>query len=708
MLGYEDVLKANPGTLAMAAAKWREMAQKFHTVESDFDQKVLSVTRNGLWTGGTASMANFQLIATKGQITAAQVEANAVASLLDDAKSDFEAAQKQVRAAAEGAVKAGFKVTGTGVAVLDTSTMDKATLDALRHDRETRDAYNEAAAKWTKAIEAGLQAAGDADMRAATALRSASKAGSQDNTFNGQAVGGGDAADAQRAVALVTRLDSLSPEEREQLANLMKANADSPQFSQPLLDKLGPDGMLKLAQQLDDPGKDGGKKSSYPGLRTDLTRALASATQDPGSDFYKKWREGMNGAGGKNFGSNTEPVYGYQILTTMMTKGNAKYSTPFLTDLADDITASEKKHSGKWSYKANHTGSALGADPLDNVLSVMSRQPEAATAYLDPGADGANKRLNYLMKERHWPEGYLTGYTTIKMPDPLAQSGLAAAIEAASTGEPAGSAHDGKHTEAQARVMHDTIRTLDEGQGGDKIKDTLRQPLANALADYVGDTHELLNGRNDVYGAHTGHDSVWKDGDTVRMAVGQDSLVRVMRGLSDDPAAYGALHKAETGQIAQDLAGLGSNPDRDAVKDVMGKGAAALGVYDAIRADAAMDMRDDKNAEADWKAKILYHTIGGPITPIPGVGDAAQRLVDTWTYEVSLNEKDQNNAEANAKISDTYLDGTKEMSDLVGIWARDRGVNPEDHMINGLQDDVLNTRNRSSDVAGRYLGRGNA
>ncbi|MER6301233.1 DUF6571 family protein [Kitasatospora sp. NPDC001539] len=708
MLGYEDVLKANPGTLSTAAAKWREMAQKFHAMETDFDQKVLSVTRNGLWTGGTASMADFQLVLTKGQITDAQVEANAVASLLDDAKSDFEAAQKQVRDAADGAVKAGFKVTGTGVAVLDTSTMDKATLEALHHDRETRDAYDEAAAKWTKAIEEGLQAATDADKRAAAALRSASKAGNPDNTFNGQAVGGGDAADAQRAASLATRLDDLSPQERDQLANLMRANADSPQFSQTLLDKLGPDGMLKLAQKLDDPGDDGGKKASYPSLRTDLTRALASATQDPGSDFYKKWREGMKSAGERNYGSNTEPVYGYQILTTMMTKGSAKYSTPFLTQLADDITASEKEHPGRWNYKANHTGSALGADPLDNVLTVMGRQPDAATAYLDPGADGANKRLHYLLKERHWPDGYLTGYTMVKVPDPLAQSGLAAAIEAASTGESAGSSHDGRHTEAQARVMHDTVVTLDEGQGGDKIRDTLRRPLANALADYVGDTHELLNGRNDVYGAHTGHDSVWKDGDTVRMAVGQDSLVRVMRGLSDDPAAYGVLHQAETGQIAQDLAALGPHPDRDALKDAMGKGAAALGTYDAIRADAAMDMRDDKNAQADWKAKILYHTVGAPITPIPGIGDAAQRMVDTWTYEVSLNEKDQNNAEANAKISDTYLDGTRQMSDLVGIWARDHGISPEDHMINGLQDDVLNTRNRSSDVAGHYLGRGNA
>ncbi|WP_406194600.1 hypothetical protein OH807_05530 [Kitasatospora sp. NBC_01560] len=711
MLGYEDVLHANPATLSTAAGKWREMAQRFHTMETTFDSDVLSVTRNGLWLGGAAGLADFQLLATKGQIVAAQVEANAMASLLDDAHADFDAAQKQVREAADGAVKAGFTVTGTGVAVLDPSTLDPGTRNDLHHDADTQRAYQEAAAKWTAAIEAGLQRATDADARAARALRSASKAGSIDNSFNGQALGGGDAADAQRAADLATRIDGLSDDERAQLANLMKANADSPQFSQTLLDRLGPDGTLNLAEKLNDPGKDGGKKAAYPGLQSDLTRALASATQDPNTEFYRKWREDMKGAGTKNYGSNTQPVYGYQILSTLMTKGdpNANYSSPFLGNLADDIIASEKQHPGLWSYRASHDGTSLGADPLDEVLGVMGRRPEAATAYLDPGADGSNQRLHFLLKERDWPQGYLTGMTgEMKMPDPLSQSGLGAAIEAATTGERAGAAHDGKHTDAQARIMHDTIVTMDEDHGADKIKDTLRQPLANSLADYVGDTHELLNGRNDVYNNHTGHDSVWKDGDTVRMAVGQDSLVRFMRGVSEDPAAYGTLHQAETGRISQELAAIGPNPTEAQMKDPMGKGAAALGVYDAIRADTVMDMRDDKNAQADWKAKVLYHTIGAPITPIAPLGDAAQRLVDTWTYEVSLEEKDRNNTEANAKISDTYLGANREMSDLVGVWARDRGQNPDSPEINSLQDDMLNSRNRSNDTASRYLGRGNA
>ncbi|MEV7184682.1 DUF6571 family protein [Kitasatospora sp. NPDC093102] len=710
MLGYEDVLNADHASLGTAAAKWREMTQKLHTLETDYDRDVLSVTRNGQWTGGTAAMARFQMTGTKGQIKDAQVEANAMASLLDDAKADFEAAAKQLRDTAAGAVKDGYKVTGTGVAVLDTSKLDKATLDDLRHDKGTMDAYNAAAEKWTKAIAAAVKAATDADRRAAVALRKASKAGDPDYSFNGKALGGGDAVDAQRAADLASRLDSLTSDERDLLANLMRANADSPEFSRTLLDRVGPDGMLHLAQQLEAPGGDAGKKAVYPGLQTDLARALASATQDPNTDFYRNWREQTKKLGEKNYGSNTEPVYGYQLLTTLMAKGDAKYSAPFLSNLADDITASEKAHPGRWSYRANHFGDALGADPLDTVLSIMSRHPDTATAYLDPAADGGNDRLHYLLKERQWPQGYLGA---AHLPDPLSQSGLAAALEAAATGEPPGTPHDGKHTEAQARVMHGTLVALDEGMGGESINERLRRPVAAALADYASDTHELLGLRNDFYNRRTEHDSVWTDGDTVRMSIGQDQLVRVMRGLSDDPAAYAALHRAETEMIARDLGNLEPNASASAIKDAATKGGSALGAFDAIRTDIALDVRDDKNAEADWKAKALYHLIGAPITPGIKIGeermfgDVAQRIVDTWIYDLDLQDRSHNESEAKARVSDLKLNGAKETTDLLGYWAQGRGISPEDPLINSLQTDVLNSQVSSSTLTGHYLGRGN-
>ncbi|MFH9347536.1 hypothetical protein [Kitasatospora sp. NPDC017646] len=735
MLGYEDVLNANPDALGAAATQWRAMATRFHTMQTTMEQDVLGGsgtstgigggsglftggagglgTGNGLaggpwWTGDTANLANTALLATKGQIVDAQTEANAMASLLDEAHTDFAAAQKQTRDAADGAVKDGFKVTGTGTAVFDESTLDPATRQALHHDPEARQSYQDAADKWTKAITAGVQAATRADQRIAAALRGASKAGNPlDTTFNGKAVGGGDAGDAQRAADLATNLDHLTPEQLTELQDLMKDKADHPGFSQGLLTRLGPDGMIKLSQQLSSPGDD--KKAAYTDLQGGLTHALASATQDTDTDFYRRWRQGVKDVGYNNYGSNTDPVYGYQILTTLMTKGDAKYSAPMLGDLADDITETEKKHPDAWSYKAGHNGGALGADPLDNVLAVMGREPDAATAYLDPNSGGGNQHLHYLLKDRKWPDGWIANpYAgVVKMPDPLSQSGLGAALEAATTGQPAGAPHSGHHTEAQARIMQDTVTTLDEGQGGNKINANLRQPLANALADYTNDTHEIFNGRNSQYMDHGS--TVWTDaGGTVHMGVGEDSLVRVMRGLSDNPDAYATLHQAESAKIAQELSSIGPNPSQNDIQDVMNKGAASLGVYDAIRADVSMGQRDDANLQADWKAKVAYHVVGAPLTPIPWVGDSAQRLVDTWAWEWDNQMKDHNNSIANAQISDTYLDANNEMTHLVSGWAKDRGMDPDSSMIHVVEDASHDRRSTSATTAGHFLGRGNS
>lgn len=245
-------------------------------------------------------------------------------------------------------------------------------------------------------------------------------------------------------------------------------------------------------------------------------------------------------------------------------------------------------------------------------------------------------------------------------------------------------------------------------QAGDSINAPLRQPLAKALADYVGDTHEVLGGGSETYSGHQVYGPVWKDGDTVRMAVGEDNLVRFMRGLSEDPAAYGALHRAATGRIDQDFAGMGADAAPEERKDLMGRGGAVLGVFDAIRADVEMDHRDDANAQADWKAKALYHIVGAPITAVPLVGDGAQRLLDTWTYEVSLGEKDRNNSAAIAAIADNRLAASEQMSNMIGIWARERGIGADTHAINALQRDAQSDLNTNRTKADTYLGRGNA
>ncbi|MGJ3561078.1 hypothetical protein ACR6C2_33475 [Streptomyces sp. INA 01156] len=196
----------------------------------------------------------------------------------------------------------------------------------------------------------------------------------------------------------------------------------------------------------------------------------------------------------------------------------------------------------------------------------MSKNPDAATAFFDPSGNGSgsdhvvNDHLKYLLNEREWPQHHTT--TPVKLftsDDPLSRTGLGAALEAAATGQPP--LQKGQdpwpempHSDAQARVMHGIIEELKPSEGTDApVHENLRHPLANALAQYTNDTHEILGGMDADYVRAATGDGYFRDGDTTHLAVSQKDLVQVMRGLSEDPDAYATLHKAESRYIDAEM-----------------------------------------------------------------------------------------------------------------------------------------------------------
>src|SRR5437868_1720394 len=79
----------------------------------------------------------------------------------------------------------------------------------------------------------------------------------------------------------------------------------------------------------------------------------------------------------------------------------------------------------------DYIGDRPGSDPMTGYMDALSKNPEAATNFLDPGDDlNKNGNLKYLVDDREWVEdgfGKKTG-----------QGSLALAIEAGSTGHQPG------------------------------------------------------------------------------------------------------------------------------------------------------------------------------------------------------------------------------------------------------------------------------
>ncbi|MFJ4092535.1 DUF6571 family protein [Kitasatospora sp. NPDC089913] len=690
LLGFEDVMKADPSAMARAVADWTEMARKYQGVQQRLETEVLPVTGGqNLWFGSTASAANLHISTTRQQSVDAQTEAKAVASIIKDAQGDFESAQKKLKQTVTDAQADGMKVTGTGNVLFDVGALSKEERDYYHHDPDYQQSRHEAAGQWSRKITVFLEEATAADQRAALQLRRAAKVGDPLDQFNGQAVGGGDEADGRRAAELAARLKdgkTLSPEELAELNNLMKANSGSPVYGQTLLNALGPEGTLLLADELEVRLNDrGGKlKGEYGELQTNLANTIAGATRDPNTKFYQDFRKGLQEAGVKNlnarnFGGKSEPIYGYQTLATLLQHGNAGYGKEFLNDLGTDIVDAERKDKNRWSaHQFNGPRPDLVYDPVDGVLKLMGQNPDAATMFLDPKSPGAEDRLKYLLRDREWP----TTYTNTLYGAPITdkdthQAGLAAALEAAATGDvPGDGTHTGgPHTPAQARVMQGAIDALDGDGKGSEIHDDLKMPLANALSDYVDDTHLILS--EDV--SNIQHNGAWEKNGEGHLGGSSDHIVRVMRGVADDPEAYATLYAAERAKAADALAVLPPDPqhapeDRDIPARQVGT---ALGAYDAIRTSVILDEKDDR---MEWAEKTgeFASTVNGSVTGfIPEVGDIAGGLVDLGISEWTDNIKEDAQNAGNSKSADAHYAALTQGKAMAAGWGDAHHADPK-------------------------------
>ncbi|AZQ73859.1 hypothetical protein EKH77_23930 [Streptomyces luteoverticillatus] len=686
--------------LTTAAEQWEAAAKKFESVQKDYESQVKAIASDGTWTGQANLAGKTTMQLTHEQYTAAAKEARAIASLLRDAHGQFTDLRGKLKSAVADAEKAGMKVSEGGIASFDFAKADAATANAARHDPD----LHTAEASWTKHIDNVVRAFDDADQGVKLALQAAVQDGTPDlldgtpHGFNAQAEGDIEKVEAKEAYELATKLTSkghLDARDMAEMQRLFRDNGHDKAFSQTFLNSVGPDGTIQLTNKLTGLAysDDKSHKQAYDAIQAGLAGTVSTATADTNSSFYDKWHEKLRQAGGKNFGSKTDPLYGYQSFVNLMGY-NDHYGNQFLNDLGNDIIATEKKQPSIWTQWRRHPGLDQ-SDPLDHLLGVMSKNPDAATSFLDPGDSGKNDHLKYLLKDREWPKIATAGPgALLTMDEPTSKLGLGQAIEAAATGHaplPDGALPnaEARHNQAQARVMHDTVELVDPGSSS-AAPANLRRPLANALAEYSTDTHEILSAKTD-YQDETG---VWSDDGKIKMSVGRDKLLRAMRGLAEDPLAYATLHHAESRHISHELGGLTADTKLHEESNVLDKAGAVLGSYGAIREDVINDERSSAYTSADWKAKVAYHILGGAVTPmtigpqkIP-IGDALQRGVDTWAWAWSNDMKSHADTEANAKIADHYMDADRQMRLMIKGWAADQHISEGDHDGKNIIEDM--------------------
>ncbi|MFJ6523197.1 hypothetical protein ACIQJ4_33665 [Streptomyces filamentosus] len=665
MPSYQQIMEMDFSALTGAADGWKNMAAKFTILEDIFAKEVQSVSTGGGWSGESATASIQPFVVTRKEYASAQREARAMESLLRDAHAGFVELKAAVKSAVADAVDAGMKVSAGGVASYDYGKVDAATAKTVRQDPDLPNVED----SHTRAIMNAVKAVAEWDEDVKRALLNASGAdASWPVGFNPRPVGD---VEAVEALALTDKVRSgkASSEELEHYREILRQNADDKRFSEGYLYGLGAEGTLRLADQMNRAANDGdvsaADKKLYESITTSLATTLVTGTRDPNSHTYKPFMQELDNVGDESLGGDN-PVHGYQVLTTLMESGEG-YGKQFLNDVGHGIIDAEREHVD-WAHDDDPERPNLVVDPLDALLKTMSEDPESAEYFLDPAAEGnKNDHLAYLLTEREWN---LEG-------TPKAE-GLGAAVQAAATGHEPGEklGPPGPHTEGQARVMHDAIRLLDNEMGGDEFPEhleNLRRPMAQAMADYVADTHEILGGQDMNYGGVGGSDSIHGSGDRANIAVGQGSLVRVMRGIADDAPAFSLLYDTERTYAASVLNDApsfsGRLHDDSADWNVRAHGiGSAMGALNGIGADVYVDKQDDREKWAEETAKYSINGVNGVVGEIPLVGSAASSLVDTVGFEWEQSVVDEAEDTAKREGSGNYAAGADGLNAMMRNW----------------------------------------
>ncbi|MFE3515443.1 hypothetical protein [Streptomyces sp. NPDC059166] len=428
--------------LTTTAARWQSMAGELAKQEAAYKRDVHGISLGPAWVGQSAEAANRRFDITLKEYAAAQTEAKAIASLIRDAHAQFVELRGKVKAAVNEAVAAGMTVSDQGRCRLDFSKLTEDERFTAHHDPDLRTTEQ----SWTDHIAKAVQAVADADAGFALAMKAVTKDGDeQDGTkggFNHEATGDIEGYEAKAAAATAMKLNSgekVSAAELAELERSLRDNSGNKEFTQPFLTRIGADGTIKLGNKLFDmAANDRSSRTALLGMQRELADSIANATRDPeGAEeraFYDEFTKELKENGTKSFGESNNPIKGYSGFVAVMNMADEKFDPDFMTELGDDMIAAEKKDKDLFvQIGAGHDG--IRADAIDNLLGIMSRDPDTATAFLDPGPDPdtGNDRLEYLTGHgegaREWPKLMLSLYPQVEVDDPYGHAGLGAALE---------------------------------------------------------------------------------------------------------------------------------------------------------------------------------------------------------------------------------------------------------------------------------------
>ncbi|MEV4915856.1 hypothetical protein AB0K47_03440 [Streptomyces tirandamycinicus] len=237
-------------------------------------------------------------------------------------------------------------------------------------------------------------------------------------------------------------------------------------------------------------------------------------------------------------------------------------------------------------------------------------------------------------------------------------------------------------------ILQATSDVLEES-GKKSLDASLHLPMAEMIADYTPETHEILAQLDAEYVTHISDGKPWRDESGVHIAVDHEVLVRVLRALSQTPEAYAEVRAAEGHYAAENLASISPTADGAALSARPAGNARALGVLDAIAEDVTSALHEDEAVE--WDKRMVQLLRSTSPAGVPSYASDAAGYIDTmWTRTLmpTTRNGDKTFREQSSRILDPWGKG------------RGDGFKPP----SGLKEDCVNGQFAAYEETKRALG----
>lgn len=710
-MDFNALYHANFKLLDDAVTDWSTLVKHLADLKKDAEDSLHKAANQANWAGVNAQVSKEFIGKTAGEFGDAHTQATTIYKILLDTRDELKSFHQQLTDAVS-------RGKGKNLTVVDTGDGKFTVMGNTRPDWHSDPSGNKSTTNQKDVddlrdeIQGILSKATESDNTAKTVLMAIvdqTKMGFSDAAYKDRDTAAAAVKEADKLAKLAKKdPDDLTVKEFDLLNAGLKKYHDDPLFAERFTTNLGAKKTLEfwagVADPMVAPDLTRDRREQFDELQKSLGLTLATASQTD-TPSMTQWKRDVIDLGDQPIGHRRN-VIGFQVMSNLMRTGD--YDDAFMADYGKRLMATERKltHDGNhaaWGRLAadpylNRLSGDSGWDPLSGYLKGLSNNPDAATDFFnddfipkDSDHKNAVSNFKYLFEERHWPHEIKSDGSGDASID--GRNDLASALEAATTGHPAGELPTDDtpaHNPGQAKLFQSIVSSISEDNGRLTDHSYMSDSIGQIASEYLPDIDRATTdvdrhpGKGDAAGQ-----AAWERLQKLYPVQGTAAEVnhrdvsRFLFAVGQDPHGYAAVEvgqKRYMGKLLEyhlnpDLP-ESQRPDNDlelTVRDIARhsgqvSGTLAMGRNEAVAGPADVKDKDFDHSVAQWK-NFLSGTVGTGVgvgtsfiaSPAvgAGVGGAAGTATSMMLEELFKDAEGSAKDDAGAKMGEDWENGTQ-------------------------------------------------